>query len=53
MNPLLDLEQGILAEGREWTRQRLEAQGQKAVNEWGGDLPGKRSALEVSQETET
>jgi hypothetical protein len=39
MNPLLDLEQAILAEGREWTRQRLEAQGQKAVNEWGAICP--------------
>jgi hypothetical protein len=35
MNALLDLEVGILAEGREWTRKRLEDRAQKQVNDWG------------------
>jgi Uncharacterised protein family (UPF0236) len=39
MNPLLSLEQSVLAEGREWTRQRLETQAQKEVNDWGGICP--------------
>jgi hypothetical protein len=39
MNALLDLEVGILSEGREWTRQRLEGRAQKQVNEWGVFCP--------------
>ncbi len=35
MNGLLDLEVSTLAEGREWTRQRLEQQAQKQINDWG------------------
>lgn len=39
MNRLLSLEQSVLAEGAEWTRQRLEALAQKEVNEWGAVCP--------------
>lgn len=39
MNPLLSLEQSVLAEGREWTRRRLEAQAQKQIDEWGARCP--------------
>jgi hypothetical protein len=39
MNALLDLEVGVLAEGREWTRQRLEGRAQQQVNEWGARCP--------------
>ncbi len=35
MNGLLDLEVALLAEGQEWTRQRLEQQAQRQINEWG------------------
>ena len=55
MNGLLDWEVGILAEGREWTRQRLEERAQKQVNEWGAHCPqsgaplkrGKRQRLKL------
>lgn len=39
MNPLLILEQSVLGEGREWTRQRLESQAQREVNHWGAICP--------------
>lgn len=39
MNPLLSLEKSVLAEGREWTRQRLEIQAQREVNDWGATCP--------------
>jgi hypothetical protein len=39
MNRLLILEQSVLAEGREWTRQRLEAQAQKEASQWGAICP--------------
>ncbi|MCX6930754.1 MAG: hypothetical protein NT154_47260 [Verrucomicrobia bacterium] len=39
MNALLDLEVDILAEGREWTRKRLEERAQKQVNDWGVFCP--------------
>jgi hypothetical protein len=45
MNALLDLEVGILAEGREWTRKRLEEQAQKQVNEWGVRCPQSGDVL--------
>jgi hypothetical protein len=46
MNPLLDLEQIILIEGREWTRRRLETQAQKAVNEMGAMCPKSGQPLQ-------
>ena len=45
MNALLDLEVGVLAEGREWTRQRLEARAQNEVNDWGARCPQSGQAL--------
>jgi hypothetical protein len=39
MNALLSLEQSVLVEGREWTRERLETQAQKEVNDWGAICP--------------
>jgi hypothetical protein len=39
MNPLLSLEQSVLVEGREWTRERLETQAQKEVNDGGAICP--------------
>jgi len=39
MNPLLSLEQTVLGEGREWTRQRLEAQAQKEIDRWANRCP--------------
>lgn len=46
MNALLHLEMGVLAEGREWTRQRLESQAQKQVNEWGAWYPQSGQSLQ-------
>jgi hypothetical protein len=45
MNPLLILEQSVLAQGREWTRQRLETQAQKEVNDWGNLCPQSQELL--------
>jgi hypothetical protein len=39
MNPLLILEQTVLVEGQEWTRQRLEGQLQRQVDAWGSLCP--------------
>jgi len=55
MNPLLSLEQKILVQGREWTRQQLETQAQKEADEWGNLCPQsgkllqrrKRQALKI------
>lgn len=46
MNALLHLEVGVLAEGREWTRQRLESQAQKQVNDWGALCPHSGQGLQ-------
>ena len=46
MNPPLNLETEILAEGREWTRQRLEKEAQKAVNDWGVLCPQSGELLQ-------
>jgi hypothetical protein len=45
MNPLMALEQAILTEGREWTRQRLERQAQKQIDDWGGLCPQSGNLL--------
>ena len=39
MNALLSLEVAVLAQGREWTRQQLEGQAQKQINDWGVYCP--------------
>lgn len=46
MNGLLHLELEVLAQGREWTRQRLESQAQKQVNDWGAMCPCSDQALQ-------
>jgi hypothetical protein len=46
MNALLQLEVGVWAEGREWTRQRLESQAQKQVNDWGALCPQSGQGLQ-------
>jgi hypothetical protein len=45
MNPLLDLEVAVLAEGQEWTRQRLEHRAQKEVDQWGSFCPKTGAGL--------
>ena len=45
MNSLLMLEQTVLAQGREWTRQQLETQAQKEVNDWGNLCPQSQELL--------
>jgi hypothetical protein len=45
MNPLMDLEQTVLAEGREWTRQRLERQAQQQIDDWGARCPQSGALL--------
>ena len=39
MNALLSLEVAVLAQGREWTRQQLEGQAQKQIDDWGVYCP--------------
>ena len=46
MNPLLSLEQNILVQGREWTRQQLATQAQKAADEWGNLCPQSGELLQ-------
>lgn len=46
MNPLLNLELDLLAEGREWTRRRLEARAQEQVNQWGVFCPQSGELLQ-------
>lgn len=46
MNPLLLLEQAILVQGREWTRQRLEGQAQNQINDWGNRCPQSGELLQ-------
>jgi len=46
MNPFLSLEQKILVQGREWTRQQLEIQAQKAADEWGNLCPQSGELLQ-------
>jgi hypothetical protein len=45
MNPLLILEQTVLVEGQEWTRQRLVGQLQRQVDIWGSQCPQSGQAL--------
>lgn len=45
MNALLILEQAVLVEGQEWTRQRLEGQLQRQVDAWGSQCPQSGQAL--------
>jgi hypothetical protein len=46
MNGLLNLEVGVLAQGREWSRQRLESQAQKQVHDWGALCPQSGQGLQ-------
>jgi hypothetical protein len=46
MNTLLSMELEVLEEGREWTRQRLEARAQKQVNDWGSFCPQNGELLQ-------
>ena len=49
MKGLLNWEGAVLAEGREWTRQRLENQAQKQINPWGVFCPQSGEPLQGRQ----
>jgi hypothetical protein len=46
MNALLPQEEAVLAEGREWTRGKLEERLQQEINRWGALCPRARPPLE-------
>ena len=49
MGSLREIEMEILAEGREWTRRRLEQRLQEQVNRQGGVFPPQRAQGAPSQ----
>jgi hypothetical protein len=46
--PLREIEQEVMAEGREWTRQRLQQRLQEEANRHGGVFPPERKGGDPS-----